>query len=131
MKLFNQPPQSPDLNALDLGFFNSIQALQQKTECQTIDELVCAVTCAFNELSPATLDKTFSTLQRVMKSCLSVDGDNSYEKPRSKSFVQDGANQHDLAALVELNLRLEEEDRLDEICNLVNNVAIDGDTVVL
>lgn len=28
IRLVNQPPNSPDTNILDLGFFNSIQSLQ-------------------------------------------------------------------------------------------------------
>ena len=38
--LINQPPQSPDLNILDLGYFNSIQSLQQKDASNTYPELV-------------------------------------------------------------------------------------------
>ena len=30
MDLSNQPPNSPEFNVLDLGFFNSIQALQHE-----------------------------------------------------------------------------------------------------
>ena len=28
IQMMNQPPNSPDLNVLDLGFFNAIQSLQ-------------------------------------------------------------------------------------------------------
>ena len=36
----NQPANSPDVNVLDLGFLNSIQAIQHKKAPRTIDELV-------------------------------------------------------------------------------------------
>ena len=36
----NQPANSPDVNVLDQGFFNSIQAIQHKKAPRTIDELV-------------------------------------------------------------------------------------------
>ena len=39
----NQPPNSPDFNILDLGFFNSIQSLQQQKRMTDIDELITAV----------------------------------------------------------------------------------------
>ncbi|KAF0750291.1 hypothetical protein AaE_006765, partial [Aphanomyces astaci] len=39
IKLMCQPPQSPDLNVLDLGFFNSIQSLQQQMECRSMEDL--------------------------------------------------------------------------------------------
>ena len=34
-----QPPNSPDLNVLDLGYFNSIQALQHQNAPKTIDDV--------------------------------------------------------------------------------------------
>ena len=38
-----QPPNSLDLNVLDLGFFNSIQNLQHEQLTSIIDELISAV----------------------------------------------------------------------------------------
>ena len=56
MELFlNQPPNSPDMNILDLGFFNSIQSLQDRTTPTTIDQLVAEVERAFWAQTPATL----------------------------------------------------------------------------
>ncbi|ETV90726.1 hypothetical protein H310_14515 [Aphanomyces invadans] len=65
IRVLNQPAQSPDMNVLDLGFFNSIQALQQRIECSSIEDLVCTVEQSFEDLAPSTLDKTFGTLLRV------------------------------------------------------------------
>ncbi|XP_023757888.1 uncharacterized protein LOC111906365 [Lactuca sativa] len=46
IRLCFQPPNSPDLNVLDLGFFRAIQSLQEQEVLRTIDELVDAVqTC--------------------------------------------------------------------------------------
>ncbi|XP_074303611.1 uncharacterized protein LOC141638061 [Silene latifolia] len=45
-----QPPNSPDLNVLDLGFFRAIQALQQKKKSKKVDELVENTMKAFTEL---------------------------------------------------------------------------------
>jgi hypothetical protein len=42
IKLLTQPPNSPDINMLDLGFFRAIQALQQQMTCMSVDDLVCA-----------------------------------------------------------------------------------------
>ncbi|ETV94917.1 hypothetical protein H310_11563 [Aphanomyces invadans] len=47
IKLTCQPPQSPDLNILDLGFFNSVQSLQQQMECRSMAELIHAVDDSF------------------------------------------------------------------------------------
>ncbi|KAF0700514.1 Aste57867_8953 [Aphanomyces stellatus] len=45
VKVSNQPPNSPDFNVLDLGFF--IQSLQHQKKTQTIDDLIGAVENAF------------------------------------------------------------------------------------
>jgi hypothetical protein len=43
IELISQPANSPDLNVLDLGFFNSIQSLQHQYSPRTIDEMIDAV----------------------------------------------------------------------------------------
>jgi len=49
IRLVRQPPNSPDLNVLDLGFFRSIQALQHKKSLNSVDDLVDAVQKSFEE----------------------------------------------------------------------------------
>jgi hypothetical protein len=43
VNLVDQPANSPDLNVLDLGYFASIQALQQKQQQRTVGDLIAAV----------------------------------------------------------------------------------------
>lgn len=43
IRLICQPPNSPDFNILDLGFFRAIQAIQYKKNAKTIKDLVPAV----------------------------------------------------------------------------------------
>ena len=43
IRLIYQPPNSPDFNILDLGFFRAIQAIQYKKDAKTIKDLVPAV----------------------------------------------------------------------------------------
>ncbi|KAH9123137.1 hypothetical protein AeMF1_005797 [Aphanomyces euteiches] len=102
---------------VDLGFFNAIQSLQHQQRCQDLPELICAVQSAFNELSPNTLTKTFMTLQRVMNACIEVSGDSSFKIPRSK----DKDCLHDV--LDAMDTRLEEEQRHEEICALLEGVT--------
>ncbi|KAG2935524.1 hypothetical protein PC119_g877 [Phytophthora cactorum] len=52
VELCCQPPNSPDLNCLDLGLFAAIQAHQRLRSPRNIDELVDAVTAAYWELFP-------------------------------------------------------------------------------
>lgn len=81
MRLVQQPPNSPDCNVLDLGFFNAIQSLQHETTCNTLDELINVVIQSFYELSPHTLNKVFLTLQGCLIEILKVRGHNSYKIP--------------------------------------------------
>ena len=62
-----QPPNSPDMNLLDLGFFNSIQSIQNKKTVRTLDELIAEVLKAFNhEQNKKNLNKVFLSLQQAM-----------------------------------------------------------------
>ncbi|KAK8485570.1 hypothetical protein V6N13_068205 [Hibiscus sabdariffa] len=54
-----QPPNSPDLNVLDLGYFRAIQSLQHQESPTTIDELVKVVEKSFDELAPESLNNVF------------------------------------------------------------------------
>ncbi len=81
IKMRCQPPNSPDTNILDLGFFNSIQSLQHEYAPITVDELVDAVYTAFDNLSRDTLNDTFLTLQKVLECIMDASGDNGYKLP--------------------------------------------------
>ena len=43
IRLICQPPNSPDFNILDLGFFRAIQAIQYKKDAKTLKYLIPAV----------------------------------------------------------------------------------------
>ena len=53
--LVQQPPNSPDINVLDLGFFRSIQSLQHQKAAYNYTQLVREVTGAFEALENYTL----------------------------------------------------------------------------
>jgi hypothetical protein len=79
--IFFQPPNSPHLDVLDLGFFASIQSIQYRQPTHSIDNLIRAVTEASNETSITALDNIFLTLQSVMHSILLNDGGDWYALP--------------------------------------------------
>lgn len=54
-----QPPNSPHLKVLDLGFFTAIQCLQQTKPISTEEQLICEVVAAFEEMTPHKLNKVF------------------------------------------------------------------------
>jgi hypothetical protein len=43
IRLKGQPPNSPDMNILDLGFFRAIQSIQYKKHATTVEDLVPVV----------------------------------------------------------------------------------------
>ncbi|KAJ0493572.1 hypothetical protein HanRHA438_Chr12g0556251 [Helianthus annuus] len=81
IRLRFQPPNSPDLNVLDLGFFHAIQSLQEQEVLGSIDELVHAVQTSFEKLSSHELNNVFLTLQACMKEIMKVHGSNHYQTP--------------------------------------------------
>jgi hypothetical protein len=81
VNLFDQPPNSPDLNVIDLGYFAAIQALQQKQQQRTVDDLIAAVDYSFLNLQSITLAKCFVTLQKVMELVILHDGSNHFKLP--------------------------------------------------
>ena len=89
IKLEKQPPQSPDLNVLDLGYFTSIQALQQTKGCKNVDYLVGNVISSYEELSPSKLINIWVTLKLVMLEIINVKGENTYVLPQiNKSLLE-------------------------------------------
>ena len=47
LELLNKPPNSPDYNILDLGFFRSIQEIQYTASSKDLNELIEVVCNAF------------------------------------------------------------------------------------
>ncbi|XP_057785999.1 uncharacterized protein LOC131003512 [Salvia miltiorrhiza] len=84
INIIHQPPNSPDTNINDLGWFRAIQSLQQETACFNVDDLVKAVVSSFEELDPMTLNCVFLSLQGCMLETLKVKGQNCYKLPHMK-----------------------------------------------
>lgn len=89
IRLICQPPNSPDLNILDLGFFNAIQTLQHQVCPRTIQELVSAVENSFDEYSTKHVNRIFLTLQSCMQEIMKVQGENTYKIPHLKKAIME------------------------------------------
>ena len=76
-----QPPNSPDFNVLDLGFFNAIQSLQHQNYPKTIDDLIACTEKAFADMEVHKLDDIFLSLQQCMEQSMLVRGGNNYKVP--------------------------------------------------
>uniref|UniRef100_A0AAW1M2U1 Transposase n=1 Tax=Saponaria officinalis TaxID=3572 RepID=A0AAW1M2U1_SAPOF len=89
MDLVFQPPNSPDLNILDLGFFRSIQTIQHKKSPKSILQLVDSVCKAYDEIDNEKLKFVWVSLHGCMNEILRVEGNNSYSIPHiGKKRVQ-------------------------------------------
>ncbi|RHY26140.1 hypothetical protein DYB32_007848, partial [Aphanomyces invadans] len=74
-------PNSPDMNALDPGFFRSIQSLQQNHHSNTYEEIVAATNQAWHDVDPWSLEQNFLTLQCCFSEVIMSAGDNSCMVP--------------------------------------------------
>lgn len=81
IKLLCQPPNSPDLNCLDLGLFASMQSIQYRIPRKGINALIASVVDAFRQLETDTVDDIFLTLQACMLELLREGGGNLYKLP--------------------------------------------------
>ncbi|XP_058756226.1 uncharacterized protein LOC131629457 [Vicia villosa] len=84
IRLTCQPPNSPDLNVLDLGFFSAIQSLQQKEVVNSVDELIQVVENAYESFDIKSSNKIFLTLQSCMVEIMKKKGSNNYKLPHMK-----------------------------------------------
>jgi hypothetical protein len=79
IRLLNQPPNSPDMNCLDLGFFASLQSLTDRTTSRTMDELIQNVVNEYQNYNPFILNRVFLTLQGCMIEVMKDNGGNKYK----------------------------------------------------
>lgn len=78
MKVKTQTAQSPALNALDLGFFNSLKRTVDitKFKANNIDELIMKVAQAYQMYSAHTLNSIWNAQVPTLSAILKVKGDN-------------------------------------------------------
>ena len=77
----NQPPNSPDMNCLDLGFFASLQSLTDRTTSRNMDELIQNVYIEYQNYNPIFLNRVFLTLQTCMIQVMKDNGGYRYKIP--------------------------------------------------
>lgn len=77
--LICQPPNSPDFNVLDLGYFNSIQSIQYQSSPKNIDDLIAVVQRAWEDHAVEKVENIFLTLQKALESSMLTRGGNNYQ----------------------------------------------------
>ena len=114
IQLTFQPSNSPNLNILDLGFFNVIQSLQHQLVQRTFDDMITATKHAYDETDCDTIDNVFLSLQSVMLEAMRVDGANSYKLPHLAKATN--RCQNDLPVALSVNSELIERAKLFISC---------------
>ena len=81
-----QPPNSPDFNVLDLGFFRSLDSMQSGSSLtyRGIDGLINAVKEVYNNYLTEKLSDIFITHQTVLESSMEDLGNNSFKIKHTK-----------------------------------------------
>jgi hypothetical protein len=107
IRLMNQPPNSPDMNCLDLGFFASLQSLTFNRVSRNLDELIDNVIKEFQEYDITLLNRVYLSLQSCLIEVMKAGGGNRYKIPHM--------NKERLQALGILPDRLECDQQLYEL----------------
>lgn len=81
IRLVCQPPNSPDMNILDLGYFRAIQSAYYAESPSSVDDIILFVQQTFTNMPLQTLNKVFLTLQNCMIEILKANGGNNYKVP--------------------------------------------------
>ena len=79
--LYTQPPNSPDLNINDLGFFRALDAAYRKFSPRTAEEIISYVQRAYREYPRENIDKIWLSLMACMNEIIDHHGDNDYKVP--------------------------------------------------
>jgi hypothetical protein len=81
IRLMQQPPNSPDMNVLDLCFFRSIQSLTDSRAPKSIRDLIVAVEQEYQNYEVDKLTRSFLTLQSCMIEVMKKGGGIGYKIP--------------------------------------------------
>ena len=81
LALYTQPPNSPDFNLNDLGFFRALQS-DYEDECPEDEAgIIDFVQMAYNRYDHVMINRIWLTLQSCLNCALERNGDNDYKIP--------------------------------------------------
>ena len=81
IKIIQQPPNSPDVNVNDLGFFRSLESRTDTRAPTTLKDLIKDILEEFANYDEEKLNKIFLSLQAVMVEIMNHGGGNDYKTP--------------------------------------------------
>jgi hypothetical protein len=80
-----RPPNSPNCNVLDLGFFAALQAAFHKEFPNNIDDIVTKVNKAYDDYPPDRANRVFLTLQSCLREILHDKEGQHYKIPHLRN----------------------------------------------
>ncbi|VFQ98898.1 unnamed protein product [Cuscuta campestris] len=116
IKVQLQPPNSPDLNVLDLGFFRAIDSIKDQKALKNVKDLISDVEKAFEEMTPQKLNRVFLTYQCCMEEIIKQKGGNQYKIPHMGKDRLERMNQ------LPDNIQV----RMDDVVAAQNFIASEG-----
>jgi len=92
IKLVAQPPNSPDLNVNDLGFFNALQSTCHSTCPRNAVELIEMATQACKDYPVNKINRIWLTCQGCMNEIIKIKGHNAHPTPHMGKEKLERAN---------------------------------------
>lgn len=81
VSMYTQPANSPDLNILDLGLFNALQAAYYDEAPSNAVQIIELVKKTYKEYPRKMIDRLFVTFQSVLNCIIEHHGDNQFPLP--------------------------------------------------
>jgi hypothetical protein len=81
IELYNQPPNSPDCNLLDLGFFRALQAVYYRESPKTALEICDMVSKAYAEYDAHKINRIWLSYMACLNAIVEHHGENTYKQP--------------------------------------------------
>ena len=103
ISVYTQPPNSPDLNINDLGFFRAVQAAYDRFSPKNENEVIEFVHKAYDDYDYKKINKVWLSLMMVMNKVLQHHGRNEY------SMTYMGKDQLDHNSFLPLTIAITED----------------------
>ena len=112
--IVTQPPNSPDLNINDLGFFASLKVDVKRicTHCTSRQEMMVNVMKAFEEYPKEKIDGIWASWYNNLRSVMSCDGGNDYKQAHNGGKKR----KRETGSAIDLTVNLVDYDRCVRLC---------------
>ena len=82
--LYTQPPNSPDLNINDLGFFRALESQYNNYSPRNAADIIAHVEEVYRRYPMHKINRIYISLMGVMNQIIDTNGDNNFDPPHYK-----------------------------------------------